>query len=487
MPTPLRVAFLSSEVAPWCATGGLGDVAASLPPALRALGADVAVFAPLYRGVREKARERGLSLEPTNLTIHLDAAPFGVARIYRLGGDAPVYFVDAPALFDRPKLYDDAWGNAFGDNPLRFAFFTRVALRAAPHLLGGTPHVVHANDWQTGLASVYGRRNEAHAYVGARFVFTIHNLAYQGWAPKHWVERLGLRWSDFTYTALEFHDAINPLKAGIVFSDVVTTVSPTYAREIQTPHFGEGLAGVLRQMAPKLHGVVNGIDVDAWNPRDDAFLPANYNAARTAGKRACREALLSEFGISAGDRDVVVGVVSRLAHQKGLDVLASAAPALVREGVRIVLVGSGDPNVALRWKRLAQAFPDHIGVYIGFDVARAHRVEAGADAFAMPSRYEPCGLNQMYSMRYGTLPIVHGVGGLKDTVVDLEDDPKRATGFVFTPLSTPSLTAAILRAADVFRNERRRWRKMQQNGMKRDFTWARSAAAYLDLYRGTEQ
>ena len=482
MGAPLRVAFLSSEVSPWCATGGLGDVAGALPAGLRKLGADVAVFAPLYRGVRARVRARGLRLEPTPWSITLDAPPFGSARIWRLGGPAPVFFVDAPEHFDREGFYDAPGGGAFEDNPLRFAAFTRFALRAAPLVLGASPDVVHANDWQTGLAPVYGQRGEAHAYVGTRFVFTVHNLAYQGVAPKRWVERLGLSWSDFTYTALEHHDALNPLKAGIVFSQVVSTVSPTYAEEIQTPAFGEGLDAALRHAKGKLFGVVNGIDEDAWDPRRDAAIAATYDARRTAGKRACRAALLEEFGLEAGPRDLVLGVVSRLAHQKGLDVLADATPRLVESGVRVVMLGSGDAALAERWRRLASDHPGRVGVYIGFDIARAHRVEAGVDAFVMPSRYEPCGLNQLYSMRYGTVPIVHGVGGLRDTVVDAAEPG--ATGFVFAPLSAHTLAEAVARAAATFRDDRRAWRALQQRGMRRDSSWARSAAAYLKLYRG---
>lgn len=467
----MRVLHIASEVAPWSHSGGLGDVVGALPGAL-ARTCQVAVVTPLYRTVR--ARRAPLIDTGIDLPVALGRRAY-TARLHTLANAGPTAlgFLDAPALYDRDGLYADDSGLDYDDNHLRFAVLCRAALAAAPHLLGGPPDIVHAHDWQAGLAPLYAR----DAAPGARAVFTIHNLAFRGLAPKHAMEELGLPWELFNLDQLEFYDRMSTLKAGVAFADAVTTVSPTYAREITTPAHGCGLDGFLRHRARRLLGIVNGIDTHAWNPATDPVLPAHYDAEDLSGKAACRAALARELGIDVAPDELLVGLVSRLTHQKGVDLLAALAPELGALGARVIVLGSGEGDLEDQLRAQSARPGTRLTARLGFDLSLARRIYAGCDALAMPSRFEPCGLNQLYAMRYGTVPIVRAVGGLRDTVSDPE------TGFCFEDADENGLRWALGRAARVFRENPDGWRSMVRAGMARDSSWAPSAAAYVALYR----
>ncbi|ABS24357.1 glycogen synthase GlgA [Anaeromyxobacter sp. Fw109-5] len=470
----MEILFVASEVAPWSKTGGLGDVAGALPRALAARGHAVSVVTPRYGTIdphahRLRPLHRALDVrgEPTTLWVSRDRAP--------------VYFVEHEHFFgSRRGLYGEA--HDYGDNAERFAYLARAAL-ALPGALGLRPHIVHLNDWQTGLVPFLLRREHARdaALAGARTVFTIHNLAYQGVFSKHVVPALGLPWDVFRYEAMEFHDQLNFLKAGLVFADALTTVSPTYAREIATPQGGVGLDALLRHRARDLHGILNGIDVEEWDPATDRHLPARYSAADLSGKAACKSALQRELGLPERPDVPLVAMIGRLAEQKGLDLVVAALGELLARDLQLVLLGTGRPELEEAFRRAARERPDRMAARIGFDEGLAHRMEAGADLFLMPSRFEPCGLNQMYSLRYGTIPVVRAVGGLEDTVEDF-DGWSRGTGFKFRDYHPQAMLLAVRRALEAHR-DRRAWRAMMLRGMALDFSWDRSAQAYEALYR----
>jgi starch synthase len=469
----MRVLFLSSEVAPFSKTGGLGDVAGALPAALAALGHEVRVVTPLYRSVPRA----GLVAAPGGLTL---AFPFGevaVRFLTRASGDRLSHvFVDVPAFFERAELYGHP------DDARRFTAFTMAALSHA-QATGFAPDVVHGNDWPVGLAALALRGGYAHTPLGAaRTVFTIHNLAYQGNFPRGEVGALGVPWARFTVDGVEFYGQLSFMKAALVSFDVLTTVSPSYAREIQTPLGGHGLDGVLRARAGALHGIVNGVDGHEWNPATDVLLPARFSAGDLTGKAACRAALLDAFGLEPPPPgQPVFGVVGRMVEQKGVDLLQAALPRALEQGARAVVLGSGAPGFEGRWRELAARFPSRLGVRIGFDNALAHLIEAGSDFFLMPSRFEPCGLNQLYSSLYGAVPVVREVGGLRDTVVDAARPD--GTGLVFSEATVDGVARALGRAVELFLRPEA-YRQVQRRGMAQDFSWERSARAYAALYRG---
>jgi starch synthase len=470
----MEILFVASEVAPWSKTGGLGDVAGALPRALAARGHRVAVVTPRYGGIDPRAR--GLKRLPHGLW----AGGHGFA-LYRADGPAPVYFVEHEHFFGHRRGLYNEHGRDFLDNAERFAFFTRAAL-SVPRVVGLAPDIVHVHDWQTALAPWL----VSHEFAGqpwaarARTVFTIHNLAYQGiFGPDH-VFRAGLPPHVLRTEAMEFHGSLNLMKAGLVFSDALTTVSPNYAREIQTADFGEGLDGVLRERAHKLTGILNGIDADDWDPSRDHFLPARYGPDDLAGKARCKEALQRELGLPVRDDAPVVAMIGRLAEQKGVDLVAAALPEILRLDLQLALLGSGRHDYEDLFRRLSRERPDRVAARIGFDEGLAHRMEAGADVFLMPSRFEPCGLNQMYSLRYGTVPVVRAVGGLDDTVDD-HDGADGGTGFKFQEYHPGAMLRALKRAVELYR-DRRAWSGLQARGMACDFSWASSAAHYEQLF-----
>jgi len=466
--------MVASEVFPFSKTGGLADVAAALPRALARLGHDVVIFTPRYRGVREgRVIHRG--------TVTLG----GYRRDYALhdvplGDHARVLLVDCPALYDRPALYHEH-GVDYADNPLRFAVLSAVAVDWAATQSPGV-NVLHGHDWQAGLLPIFARR-----LPGVATVFTVHNLAYQGTVPKHWVNDLGLSWHDFHPEGFEFHDHLSFLKAGLFHSAALTTVSPTYAEEIQTPEAGGRFDGVMRARRDRLTGILNGVDDDEWNPETDAHLPAHYSARDLAGKALCAATLRQRLQLpqpTAPGAVPLIGIVSRMVEQKGFDLLAQLRGELLSLGAQFAVLGSGEARYEQFWQSLAAEAPDRVSVTLGYDEPLAHLIEAGSDLFLMPSRFEPCGLNQMYSLRYGTVPVVRHVGGLADSVTPYRDGQPSGTGFAFHPYSAEALLASLREALQVFRERPAEWRLLQQRGMALDLSWERSARAYVRVYKG---
>ena len=471
--------MLTSEAAPWAKTGGLGDVLGALPPALADLGVDVTVMLPGFRAARAAAGPCE-HLGRVHAPVSSRMEPVDVLRVLH----APVrtLLLDAPKYFDRAELYGTRDGD-YADNAERFVVFTRAALEwlrgARP-----APTILHVHDWQAALAPAFLRAG-ADLYPelqAVRTVCTIHNLAYQGrfWALDWHLLNLDARW--FTPPWLEFWGDIDFLKAGLVFSDAVTTVSPRYAREIQTPELGEGLDGVLRARADRLTGIVNGIDYRVWNPARDPHLPARYDVDRLDGKARCKAALQEELGLARDAVAPLLAVITRLASQKGMDLLLGVVPPLLAASdAQLAVLGSGDPRLERAFQALQAHVPGRVAVRLRFDEGLAHRMQGGADCFLMPSRYEPCGLAQLYALRYGTVPIVHATGGLDDTVAEFEPATGQGTGFKFGAWRPDALRAAIHRALAI-RIDERLWTRLRRNGMAVDSSWARSARAYYALY-----
>lgn len=483
----MKILFVSSEAYPLVKTGGLGDVLYSLPHALHDRGADIRLVLPGYRALlRQLEQVRILGW----LDVRGDAGMVTVRILETRHPDFafPLWLVDCPPLFDRVgNPYVDATGQDWPDNAERFAVFSRVAALLAQDVLdlGWQPRVVHAHDWQTGLVAAF----LAEQPVRPKTVFTIHNLAYGGHFSHSEFVRLQLPSQWWSSEGAEFHGGFSMLKAGIVYADAITTVSPTYAQEICTPEFGYGLDGLLLSRQYKLHGILNGIDTRIWNPSTDPLLPAHYSLSRIQpGKRRNKQALLERFMSRVDDESMqapLLGLVGRLVEQKGIDWVLAALPVLLAEtDVRIVLLGSGQAAYEQKLARLARQHPDRLFIEIGYDESLAHLIEAGADLFLMPSRFEPCGLNQMYSLRYGTPPVVFKTGGLADTVVDADEATladATATGFVFCAPGVAAFLEAIHRALDLYRQPSK-WRRLQQSGMNRSFDWNESAGHYLSLY-----
>ncbi len=475
----MKILFVSSEAYPLIKTGGLGDVSGSLPRALAAEGHQVALTLPGYREVLAKAG-------PLSFAKALEIYGHSV-RLLR--GHLPhstveLWLVDAPDLFDRPgNPYLDPEGRPWPDNALRFALFNRAVaeLVTAPPEGAWMPDLVHCNDWQTGLVAPLLWEWPARPAL----LFTVHNLAYQGLFPWETFRDLGLPSRLWHLSALEFHGQMSFLKGGLVFSDFISTVSPTYAREIQTPEYGCGLDGLLRYRSERLVGILNGIDTEEWNPATDPHLPRNYTAQTLEHKADNLLALRQKTGLDQDQRGPVLGMVGRLVEQKGVDLLVEALPEILRMPVQLVVLGNGDRRFEHALRQWADRFPGQLAVRIGFSEALAHLIEGAADAFLMPSRFEPCGLNQMYSLRYGTPPLVRATGGLADTVVSATPaqlEQGQATGVCFKRASAESLLRAIRRLVRLF-HEPGVWHQMQVNGMRQDFSWQRSARNYLQLYR----
>ena len=473
---PPRVLHAAAEIFPLVKTGGLADVVGALPHALAAAGADVRLLLPGLPPILDavsrprKVFEGGPLFGAARVTLRLGRFKAGAK-----GPDVQAYVIDAPWLYARDGgPYQGPDGKPWDDNLQRFALLGW----AAAHLAAGEldpawrPDILHAHDWHAALACSYLR---AHPGAHARSVFTIHNLAFQGLFAQDDFGLLGLPRRFMQPDGLEFHGWLSFMKGGLVHADRLTTVSPTYAREITTPEFGCGVEGVLRTRAADLSGILNGVDYGHWDPATDAALPARFDAQDLGGKAVCKAALQREFGLDARTDAPLIGIVSRLSEQKGLDLALAALPALRAEGVQLAILGSGDAALERAFADAATAHPGHVGVHIGYDETLAHRVIAGADLILVPSRFEPCGLTQLYGMRYGTLPLVRRVGGLADTVDD-------ASGFIFEAADASSLIEAARRAVLTLR-EPARWRAMQQTAMARDHSWSAAAARYLALYR----
>jgi starch synthase len=464
----LKVLFLASEIAPYSKTGGLGDVAGALPAALAARGHQVRVVTPRYGTVSSS----GLGPAQTPLTLDF---PFGsvTARFRTLvpRKNLELVFLEQEQFFgSRPRVYGEP------DDAQRFGFFAMAALAHA-QFTGFAPEVVHLNDWQTGLAALALKRSFAD--LGARSVVTIHNLAYQGNFPSAVVPQLGIPWELFNPQGVEFYGNFGFLKTALVYSDAITTVSPSYAREIQTHEGGHGLDGLLRHRTSHVTGILNGIDDVAWNPATDTALQAPFSRDDISGKEACTRALLEEFGLPKAPRGPVFGSVGRMAEQKGVELWQQVVQAQLVRGAFAVVLGSGEAHHEDAWRALAARFPKRLAVRIGFDEAVAHRIEAGSDFFVMPSKFEPCGLNQMYSLRYGAIPIVRAVGGLKDTVVDLTQP--NPTGISFDEFSPAGLFEACERAWGLWQDAPKLF-AVRRRGMAQDFSWDHSAAQYEAVY-----
>ncbi|MBI4609687.1 MAG: glycogen synthase GlgA [Candidatus Rokubacteria bacterium] len=476
----MRILFVSSEVEPFAKTGGLADVAGALPKALASLGHDVRVLMPKYRGVERHAGPLRTAVPQLRIAI-ADRSSEGTLFEGRAGSSVPVYFLASDHYYDRDDLYATPEGD-YWDNCERFIFFGRAAVEALRGL-GWRPHVIHANDWQTGLIPVYllTLYRDDPACAGVATLFTVHNLAYQGVFWHYDMPMTGLGWDLFTPAGIEFYGKINFLKGGLVFSDLLNTVSRTYAREIQTPEFGCGLEGVLHERSRDLHGVINGIDYEAWNPETDSEIAKRYTAEDLEGKRICKASLREELGLR-DEPGLLIGMVTRLATQKGIDLALAALPELLAQGCQLVLLGSGEPALEQAFAQAAERYAGQAAVRLGYDAALARRIYAGADCFLMPSRYEPCGLGQLISLRYGTVPVVRWTGGLVDTVKEFQPETGAGTGFGFQGFTAAALVDAVRRALAAYRQPER-WRRLVRNGMAEDFSWEASAREYVTLYR----
>ncbi|MBA2961173.1 MULTISPECIES: glycogen synthase GlgA [Ramlibacter] len=478
----MKILFATPECAPWVKTGGLGDVSGALPAALAALGHDVRVLLPAYRGMRVSGElGDGVDLPARG--------PWPAAQLLPVKADNGVtlLLLAAPSLYQRAGgPYVDAGGADYHDNVLRFGFLGRIAA------LLGTPasplgdwraDIVHANDWPCGLAPLYLRqaRELAPRQPMAASVMTIHNMAFQGTFAMDNADRLGIPGIWRGIDGVEFWGQLSMLKAGLQFADAITTVSPTYAREIQTPAFGVGLDGVLRARSAHLTGILNGIDTAAWNPASDVQLLHHFSAGDLAAKARNKAGLQAQLGLAAAPQAPLFGVVSRLTSQKGIDLVLQNLDAVLAGGGQLAVLGLGDPALQAALRDAAARAPRQVHVTLGFNEQLAHRIEAGADCFLMPSRFEPCGLNQMYSQAYGTPPLVNATGGLVDSVVDADDDPKGGTGFVMRSADAAGFAEALGRVRQAWQDPAR-WRRIQANGMARPFGWDASARRYLEVY-----
>jgi starch synthase len=474
-----RVLFCASEVYPLIKTGGLADVAGSLPHALSKTGHDVRVVLPAYHDVMSKLKHPPKVLVETRI----DQYVVRISQTTLPGTRVTVWLIDCPELFDRPgNPYHDDSGQPWPDNAQRFALFCRIIVSIAMNQCGlqWQPHVVHCNDWQTGLVPALLSTDSKRPAT----VFTIHNLAYQGVFDRSTFETLKLPEWLWHYERLEYHDQFSFIKGGLVFADHVNTVSPNYAREIQTPAFGHGMEGLLQHRAERLSGIINGIDTTTWNPGTDELLAQKFNRQHLKDKQVNKAALQAHYHLPQNNAVMLLALVSRLAEQKGIDLLIAILPELLKRPVQLVILGSGNKNYEQLLQSLAHKWPEHIGVALGYDESLAHLIEGGADVFLMPSRFEPCGLNQMYSQHYGTLPIVSPVGGLLDTVVDTNDTTRAAhtaTGFVMPSVDEDGLLATIERAIALYQDQIA-WQDVMKSAMQQDFSWVKSADAYSRLY-----
>jgi len=483
----MNILMLASEAVPLVKTGGLADVVGTLPLALARLGHDVRLALPRYGALDDRTTPL-TNISKAHIPWRGGHLEVGVETGMLGNGAVPLICIRYDPFFARPGLYGEA-DRDYPDNLDRFALFCRAVMEVCAQP-GRPPDILHAHDWQTALALVYLKtlyRNDP-AWANTRAFFTIHNLGYQGHFPASAYDRTGLPWSEYTPERMEYYGQVNLLKGGLVYADLLNTVSPTYAREIQTAEFGYGLEGVLQGRTDHLCGVTNGIDDQVWNPATDPHLPARYTADDLSGKRACKRALQAEMQLPI--RDVpLVGLISRLAFQKGIDLILEILPSLLDGDVQMVVLGSGDPSYQTRLAELSARHPNKLAVRFAFDEPLAHRIEAGADLFLMPSRYEPCGLSQLYSLRYGTVPVVRKTGGLADTVMPYAPDAQSnvtATGFSFDKSEPNALSSALLLALQVYR-DKAVWAGLIRRGMQQDWSWTRSARQYVALYERTRE
>jgi len=479
----MHIAFAASECVPFSKTGGLADVVGALPRALAAAGHQVSVYVPRYRQTK---------LTDSRTVVRSITVPFDdhyrFCSIVTAGSKSGVdhYFVEYPPFFDRDALYGTSSGD-YPDNAERFALFSRAVLEASKIL--GIPQIFHCHDWQSALIPVLLKTQYAEdpAFREVGTVFTIHNMGYQGLFPPDTLPLLTLPWDLLTISKMEFFGNVNFLKGALVFSDFITTVSRKYSQEIQTTEFGFGLEGVLHDRASTVTGILNGVDYDEWSPQADKFTAARYSPQDLSGKAKCKQDLLAAFGIANPDlKLLVIGIVSRFAAQKGFDLIAQIMDRLAREEMIVIALGNGDKQYEEMFARLQKQFPQKIAIKIAYDNAIAHKIEAGSDMFLMPSKYEPCGLNQIYSLKYGTVPVVRATGGLDDTIEPWDARTGRGTGFKFTDYNGEALLLTIKEALKAFRDQNS-WQTLMRNGMDKDFSWNNSAKEYGRIYERVRQ
>lgn len=488
MPQKIKILYISSEVEPFAKTGGLADVAGSLPKDLKKLNADIRVAMPMYGSISEdkfKITEVPDSDFEIDLGGEITKGKLNETSIKVDSKQIQVYLLKNDFYYNRSGLYINANTNSeFPDNAERFIFFSRGILEALKKI-NWKPDIIHCNDWQTGLIPIYLKTIYADdAFYGdIKTIFSIHNLAYQGIFDKKMLVKTGLPWDVFTMDGIEFYDRINFMKAGIVYSDFITTVSPGYAEEIcSSVEYGYGLEGVLSIRKQNLTGILNGADYNTWSPLKDSLIPQNYSGRNLAMKLVNKKALLEKFNLPFRESVPVVGMISRLADQKGFDIIEAAADELMKLDLQMVFLGAGELKYQQFLEKLKEQYPEKVGAYIGFNNELAHIIEAGSDMFLMPSRYEPCGLNQMYSLKYGTVPIVRATGGLDDSIEQYHPQTKGGTGFKFIEYDKMHLIDAVKFAVDVYK-DKQSWTFLMKNGMKQDFSWKTSAKKYIKLYK----
>lgn len=476
----MKVLIASPEIYPFVKTGGLADVTGALPKALKKLGIDVRVILPKHKGIEEQ----GFPMRYKNYKIACQVSQsFVDAEIVESEYDGiPVYLVEQDEYYYRDYLYSTPDGD-YLDNAERFIFFAKSILEAMK-VVDFIPDVLHCNDWETALSPVFLKllAKDDPLLRKISTLLTIHNLGYQGIFWHYDMHLLNIGWEYFTPGALEFFGHINFLKGGIVFSDILNTVSKQYSKEIQTTEFGCGLEGVLTTRKNDLYGIVNGIDYEEWNPEKDHHIPARYNEKDLANKKVCKAALQEEYGLPIAENMPLIGTISRLADQKGFDLIASSLEDMLSEGVQYIILGTGERKYHDLFTQLSKQFPKSFAVKIAYDNRLAHLIEAGSDMFLMPSQYEPCGLNQLYSLKYGTVPIVRGVGGLEDTIIDYTKSPDIGTGFKFYDYTEKALLDAIGRALAVYKKQSA-WQSLIKKCMNEDFSWEKSAKEYVELYK----
>lgn len=481
MKGPMKVLLVSSEVAPFSKTGGLADVSGSLPVALKQLGCDIRVVTPLYKMVKESGCTAEKILKGLKVKVGGSFRKGDVSLSF-LNGSVKTYLIEKDQYFNREYLYGTTKGD-YSDNATRFTFFSLMVLKLCKEI-GFRPDIIHCNDWQSGLIPAYLRKvyqdDPFFAHTGV--LFTIHNLAYQGSFPKEKIALTGLPPEIFTPEGIEFWGKLSFLKAGIVYSEVINTVSQAYSREIQTPEYGCGMEGILAYRKDDLFGIINGVDYKTWNPEKDTFIAANYSKDNLSGKSQCKADLISQFGLHKSlNNHPLLGMISRLADQKGFDLVAEIMEDLMDLDVGFVLLGTGEQKYHKLFLDIAKKYPEKAGIKLTYDNTLAHKIEAGCDMFLMPSKYEPCGLNQIYSLRYGTIPVVRATGGLDDTIKDYTLSSEEGNGFKFTNYTPREFLDKVREALKIY--ERRDvWLKLVKKVMSLDFSWENSARQYMDLY-----
>ncbi|MBU0650630.1 glycogen synthase GlgA [bacterium] len=479
-----KILFAASEVYPFAKTGGLADVVGALPKELVKLGFDVKVVMPLYGSARNALEK--LKLKPVRVFDKLSVlVGWGVEYVdfykVEMPGGVEVYFVDKPLFYDREGIYGIKYSD-YVDNSVRFSLFCFAALAMVKNL-NWHPHIIHCHDWQSGLIPYYLKTKfkKDSFYKDIKVLYTIHNLAYHGSFDSSHLTFLGINNEDFTFDKLEFHGRVNLKKAGLVYADLISTVSPTYAKEIQTKEYGCGLEGLLQFRKKDLHGILNGVDYDVWDPAKDPALDFKYSPAKLDGKIENKKQLKKMVGFTNRKDLPIVGIVSRLADQKGFDILRECSKDLMKLKFQVILLGTGQNSYHVLFEKLAKEYPDHIKVFLKYDAMLAEHIYAGSDMFLMPSHFEPCGLGQLISLKYGTVPIVNKTGGLSDTVREFDTKTKKGNGFVMKKYSAGELVSAVKRAINVYKNKDL-WEVLMVNGMREDFSWKKSAKQYKRLY-----